>query len=144
VTKGKIQDEPNTTEYPLFPTLLPDKKIKTAVVAELSDTLKRPFAILSGMEKLLANKPEAAFEKQFIAVALKSFEDYRIRATMDAGSGYYRTITPERKAGIIKFYEKTALTMYSGFTNRMARYAESGDTQQQHIADLYLKMQKLQ
>jgi len=144
VTKGKIQDEPNTTEYPLFPTLLPDEKIKTAIVAELSDTLKRPFAILSGMEKLLANKPEAAFEKQFIAVALKSFEDYRVRATMDAGSGYYRTITPERKAGIIKFYEKTALTMYAGFANRMTRYAESGDTQQQHIADLYLKMQKLQ
>jgi hypothetical protein len=141
VTKGKIQKEANTTEYPTFPTLLPDEKMKPTVVAELSDTLKRPFAILSDMDKLLTDKPEATFEKEFIAAALKSFEDYRVRATMDAGPGYYRTITPDRKAGIIKFYEKTALRMYEGFVTRMKVYAECGDTPQKKIADLFMKLQ---
>ena len=142
VTKGKIQQEPNTTEYPTFPTLLPDEKMKPTVAAELSDTLKRPFAIISGMDKLLTDKPEATFEKEFIAATLKSFEDYRVRATMDAGFGYYRTITPDRKAGIIKFYEKTALRMYEGFITRMKVYAESGNTEQKKIANLFFDITK--
>jgi len=142
VTKGKFQDEPNTTEYPSFPALSSGKEIKPPTLAELPDTLKRPFAILSVMDKLLIGESEATYEKEFIAVALKSFEDYRVRAAMDAGPGYYRTITPDRKAGIIRFYAKTALSLYAGFANRMKVYAESGDTQQKKIADLFLRSQK--
>ncbi len=141
VTKGRYQDEPNTTEYPSFPNLLSDEKMKTAVPAELSDTLKRPYAILLAMDKLMVNEQGAIFEKEFITVALKSFEDYKIRAAMDAGPGYYRTITPDRKAGIINFYEKTALRMYDGFTIRMKAYSESGDNPKKRIVDLFMKLQ---
>ena len=73
---------------------------------------------------------------------MKSFEDYRVRSVMDAGPGYYRTITPDRKEGIIKFYAKTALTMYAGFANRMKVYTESGDAQQKKIAALFFISQK--
>ena len=142
VTKGKFRDKPSTTDYPSFPALNSGEEIKTAILAELPDTLKRPFAILSAMDKLLAKESDATYEKDFIAVAMKSFEDYRVRSVMDAGPGYYRTITPDRKEGIIKFYAKTALTMYAGFANRMKVYTESGDAQQKKIAALFFISQK--
>jgi hypothetical protein len=140
VTKGGWPVEPITAEYPSFPALIQPKVTET--IAELSDTLKRPFAILSAMDKLLSNEPGAVYEKEFIAVALKSFEDYRVRVTMDAGPGYFRAITTDRKEGIIKFYEKTALSMYSGFAKRMAVYAESDDIQHQKIAALFFESNK--
>jgi hypothetical protein len=60
-----------------------------------------------------------------------------IRKVMDPGAGYYRSITAERKEGIIKFYEQTALSMYAGFANRMVRFAESGDARQKYMATLF-------
>jgi hypothetical protein len=75
-------------------------------------------------------------------MALKTCEDYQLRAAMDQGQGYYRAITPERKEGIVKFYEQTALAMYKGYANRMAGFAEKGDTQQKRLATLFADAQK--
>jgi len=137
VTKGGWPVEPITAEYPSFPALLQPKV--TDVIGELSDTLKRPYAILSTMNKLLSDEPAATYDKEFIAVALKSFEDYRVRVTIDAGPGYYRAITPERKEGIIKYYEKAALSLYRGFSKRMELYAKSDNAQNQKIAALFVE-----
>jgi hypothetical protein len=61
---------------------------------------------------------------------------------LDAGPGYYRPITAERKDGINKFYEQAALSMYNGFAKRMAGYAEKGDANQKRIAALFADAQK--
>jgi len=140
VTKGGWPVETKTAEYPSFPALIQPKASES--IAELPDTLKRPFAILSVMDKLLSNQPEATYDKEFITVALKSFEDYRVRVTMDAGPGYYRIITHDRKEGIIKFYEKAALSMYKGFVKRMGVYAQSDNVHQRKIAALFVDANK--
>ena len=75
-------------------------------------------------------------------LADESCEDYRLRVTMDPGPGYFRPITVERKAGINQFYEKTALSMYNGFSKRMAGYAEKGTVQQKRVAALFSDAQK--
>jgi hypothetical protein len=61
---------------------------------------------------------------------------------MDPGPGYYRAITPERREGINRFYERAALSMYEGFVKRMERYAAKGDRRQRRIASLFSDAQK--
>lgn len=138
-TYGTWPIETSTTAYPAFPALLSGKKAKRHTFSGLPESLRKPFAVLSTMKKLLENKPGADFDRDFVNEALKSCENYRQRASLDPGPGYYRPITPERREGIIKFYEQTALTMYEGFTKRMARYAEKGDVQQKHMASLFFE-----
>jgi hypothetical protein len=94
------------------------------------------------MKKLLANDAGAYDERAFIDAALKSLEDYQLRAAIDSGQGYYRPLTQERKEGIVKFYEQTALSLFKGFASRMDRFAEEGDTRQKRIAYLFTEAQK--
>jgi ABC-type transporter MlaC component len=89
------------------------------------------------MKRMLEEETDADYEIAFVDAALKSFEDFRVRAAMDPGPGYFRPITPERREGINEFYEQAALSMYSGFANRMAGYAGTGDIRQKRIADLF-------
>ena len=124
-----------------MPTLLRGKNGKSPVSAELPDSLKRPFAVLSTMKRLLSSEQGAEFDKSFLTAAIKSFEDYQVRASIDPGPGYYRPINPERNEGINKFYGRTAMAMYNGFRKRMAGYAEKGDLQQKRMAILFGKAQ---
>ena len=78
------------------------------------------------MSKLLADEPGADYERAFVSAAINSCEAYRVRATMDPGPGYYRPITPKRKAALNEFYEQTALGMYNGFARRMAVLRRKG------------------
>ena len=94
------------------------------------------------MSKLLASEPGADYERAFVSAAMSACEDYRVRATMDPGPGYYRPINQERKAALNVFYEQTALGMYNGFAKRMALYAEKGDAHQKHLAALFAEAQK--
>jgi len=113
----------------------------TPVLGEFPESLKKPFATLTTMNRSMATLSGADYEKAFITTAINAFEEYRIRVAIDPGPGYYRPITPERKEGINQFYEKTALSMYNGFVKRMAVYAEKGDTRQKHLASLFSKAQ---
>ena len=101
--------------------------------AELTDALKRPFAVLSAMTKLLASEPGSDYERAFVSAAISACEDYRVRATRSPGPGYYRPINKERKAALNVFYEQTALGLYNGFAKRMAIYAQKGDSHQKHL-----------
>ncbi len=141
-TDGGWPEEPSTTAYPILPALVPKIDEKAPAPAELPESLKRPFAVLSAMNKLLAGEPGADYERAFVSVALESCEVQRMRAAMDPGPGYYRSITPERKASITTFYEQAALGMYNGFAARMARYAEKGDARQKRLAALFAEAQK--
>ncbi|MEO9004882.1 MAG: hypothetical protein ABI288_09105, partial [Ginsengibacter sp.] len=133
-TVGRWPKESTTSVYPFVPALITEKTTGAKVDAELPDSLKRPFGVLSAMKKLLATETGADYDKVFINTAIKSFEDYQVRTTLDPGQGYYRTITLERKMGIEMFYAQAALMMYNGFMERMVGYAEKGDRQQKHIA----------
>jgi len=94
------------------------------------------------MTKSLANQPDADYDRAFLSEVLKSYEGCRIRLAMETGPGYYRPITPERKEGINKFYEQTALSMYVGFAKRMENYASGGDARQQKIAAIFNEVLK--
>jgi hypothetical protein len=142
VTESGWPKETTTTTYPTVPALIPGKDTKAIVAAELPEALKKPYAVLSSMNKLMVNEPGAENERAFVVAAMKSCEDYLARVAMDPGPGYYRPITNERKDGINKFYEQAALSMYNGFTNRMAGYAEKGDAGQKRIATLFFEAQK--
>jgi hypothetical protein len=142
VTEGGWPKETTTIAYPTIPALIPGKDTKVIVSAELPESLKKPYSVLSSMNKLLVNEPGAEDDKAFVVAAMKSCEDYLARVSMEPGPGYYRPITPERKEGINKFYEQAALSLYNGFTNRMAGYDEKGDARQKRIATLFFEAQK--
>ncbi len=141
-TSGSWTDEKVTTEYPLIPELLLAENSSTHVSAEIPESLKKSYALVQSMTKSLANQPDPDYDRAFLSEVLKSYEDCRIRLSMDPGPGYYRPITVERKEGINKFYEQTALSMYTGFAKRMAAYAEKGGEQQKRIANLFFESQK--
>ncbi len=142
VTEGGWTKETKSATYPVIPSLLTEKGSKVPAPAPLPELLKKPFAILSTMKKLLDKEPGADYEKAFVAIAIKSCEDCRVRLAMDPGPGYFRPITPERKEGINKFYEQTALSLFNGFSKRMTGYAQSIDNRQKRMADLFTQANK--
>jgi hypothetical protein len=143
-TEGGWPKETSTSPYPTFPVLISDKVANAAPRAELSDSLKNPYTVLSAMKTLLTNVTNADYEKAFVNAAIATCEDYQVRVTMETGPGYFRPLTQERKEGINKFYEQAALSMYTGYCKRMADFAEKGDQQQKNIASLFAEAQKNQ
>ncbi|MBK7709793.1 MAG: hypothetical protein IPJ37_01615 [Bacteroidales bacterium] len=141
VTGGGWPAQLPTVGYPVSPALISGDETKAPEMTELTDAMKKPFSILSEMNRLLEAELGSEYDKAFVAAAIKSFDDYLIRAAMDPGPGYYRPITSERREGINKFYEQAALSMYTGLVNRMAKYSEKGNTEQKHIAELFAKAQ---
>jgi hypothetical protein len=131
-----------TVSYPELPALSSGDGTNVPELVGLTESMKKHFAILSRLSTLLAEEPDADFDKAFVAAAKQSFDDCRIRVSMDPGPGYFRSITPDRKEGINKFYEQAALSMYNGLATRMARYAETGDIRKKHIAELFSEAQK--
>jgi hypothetical protein len=141
-TGGGWIEQSSAIGYPAFPPLSSGDETKVPAQAALTDSMKKPFAILSRLSNMLTEEPGADYDKAFVAVAMQSFDDYRVRVLMDPGPGYFRLITPERREGIKKFYEQAALAMYNGLVTRMAKYAETGDIRQKHIADLFSEAAK--
>jgi hypothetical protein len=142
VTEGGWPKESTNLNYPMVPSLISEKFTTEPALSELPGSLKKPYEVLSEMKRLLPEGTVADNEKAFVLAALKTIEDYQARLWVNPGPGYFRAITPERKEGIHKFYEQSALAMYSGFANRMTGFSKSGDLQQKHIADLFLELQK--
>jgi hypothetical protein len=143
-TEGGWPKETATSPYPTFPALVSDKITAAAARAELPESLKQPYAVLTAMKKLLASVTDADYEKAFVEAAIATCEDYQVRVTMETGPGYYRPLTQDRKEGINKFYEQAALSMYTGYSKRMAVFTEKGDQQQKYIASLFSEAQKNQ
>ena len=141
-TEGMWPDEASVAVYPIKPSLVSKKESNVQPIAEMPESLRKPLAILSAMNTLLANEPGTTEEKAFLQVAINSCEECRARLSLDPGPGYYRPITSERKEGINQFYERTALGMYNGFLKKMERYAQKGDAHQKKIASLFTIAQK--
>lgn len=140
---GSSEEGTVPAPYPKFPSLILESR-KDPPMAELPDSLKRPYFILSRMHQLLAEEPYAQNDRVFIAEALQCFDAYRVRVSMDPGPGYYRPITGERSTDINRFYAQAALKMYNGLERRMAEYLRNGDTSQKKIARIFLQAQKYQ
>ena len=141
-TEGGWPAEASVTIYPVKPSLVPKKATSADAITELPDSLRRPLTVLASMSKSLAAEQGADQELAFLAIAIKSFEEFQARAALDPGPGYYRSITPERIEGINQFYARTALTMYQGFAKKIAVYAQSGDKRKERIAVLFAEAQK--
>lgn len=141
-TEGGWPKEIVTTSYPAVPSLIPENGNEKVTFSDLPESLGKPFAVLTKMEKILADRKDADYENAFLDEAIKSFQDYQVRLAMDPGPGYYRPITEERKVGINNFYQQTALSMYNGFVKRMETYALKGDIRQKSIAELFSEAQK--
>jgi len=141
-TFGGWPKETSTAVYPVIPTLLSGKEIKTQTAAELPDSLRRPYNILCAMKKLLVKEEGTYYEQAFTDAAIQSFEDFKVRVTMDPGPGYYRPVTPERKEGIERFYSQAALAMYKGFALQMESYSKKKDYRYKKIASCFQEAQK--
>jgi hypothetical protein len=132
VTEGGWGAEPMRAGAPSAPTL------SAAVLrAELPEPLKKPFAVLTTMERSLAQEQGAEYDLAFVREALAAIEARRTRTAMAPGVGFFRPMTPEKRTSILKFYERAALTMYRGLAKRMDNYARSKDPRQLRIAQVF-------
>ncbi len=141
-TEGGWPDEASVSIYPVKPALVHKAAASPVKTCQLPDSLMKPFNVLSAMNKSLAKESGVEKELSYLEIAIKSFDDYQVRTCLDPGPGYYRPITPERKDGINQFYARAALTMYKGFVKRMEGYAEHGDKQKKHLAQIFREVQK--
>ena len=110
--------------------------------AELSAALKKPFAVLTALDRLLANEPGAEYEQSFVRQALEAVNAWRQRTAAEPGPGYFRPMTPEKRAAIVRLYEDTALRMYQGLARRMADYGKSPAAREKRLAELFQTAQK--
>jgi hypothetical protein len=140
LTSGEWPAEPATADYPQIPAL--ELAGTVADVYSLPETLKKPYKLLTAMMTYLEKDQYGSFDKAFVAAALESINDCIKRQAIDSGAGYYRPITASRKEGILKFYEKTALSMYAGFEHRMLVYAQSPDDHEKHLAETFNQLKK--
>jgi hypothetical protein len=134
-TEGGWPEEPLVLDYPVVPSVTAARGGEAPDA--LAGQLKKPYAVLQAMERLLAGELEAEYERAFVAAAIQSFESASMRGTMDPGPGYYRAMTGERVATIRKFYENAALGMYDGFARRMAACAKSKDDHMRRLGALF-------
>lgn len=137
-TNGSVEPELQTSVYPVNPALIADYQVSSV----MPDSLVKQSSILSEMKKQLENLPGCDIELAYLNEAIQSFENCRIRETMEPGPGYFRAITPERKKGINQFYEQSALTMFKGFENRMEKYASGNDFREKQIAAVFKAIQE--
>jgi hypothetical protein len=134
VTEGGWGTEP----LPPAASLATGTTASRASQAQLPESLKRPYAVLTSMKRLLAQEPGADYERAFVNESLEAIEAWRGRSAL-AMPGFFRPITPQRRAGILKFYENAALGMYSGLARRMTVHAQSPDAGKKRIASLFQK-----
>ena len=132
VTEGGWSAEPS---HPIGPS--PPAANATARPAEVPESLKKPFAALTAMERRLAPEQGAEGDRAFIREALAAIEAWQVRSSLEVGAGVFRPMTSEKRASILKFYERAALTMYRGFAKRMESYARSKDPRQVRTAQWF-------
>lgn len=134
VTEGGWPQEPALPPAAATPAA---NTVAAAPQSELPESLRKPHAVLKKMEELLANEPESAdFDRAFVREALAAIEAWRTRTAMEP-QGFFRPMTIGRRDSIIAFYERAALAMFHGQSNRMIRYAASADPAKKRIAELF-------
>ena len=120
----------------LFTPAQATTKVAAAPQSELPESLKKPYAAMKALDKLLAQEANAAFERTFVREAIGAIDAWRERTTIEA-QGFFRPMTTQKRDAIVKFYENAALRMYQGFAKRMSGYAKSSDTDKQRLAELF-------
>ena len=141
VTEGGWEAKPTQTTAP---STTPQQAAKaTAPSVELAESLKKPYAVLTTMDRLLAREPNAECERAFVHESLEMIEAWRMRSSMDPGSGFFRPMTAMKRTAILKFYESTAQNLYQGFAKRMAGYAKSPLAEKKRAAELFQRAQTL-
>ena len=108
----------------------------------LSESLKRPYAVLVVFERRLAQEAGAECERAFTSEAIAAIEAWRQRTAVDPGSGYFRPMTPKKRESILKAYEDAALGMYNGLAKQMTGYATGQQAEKKRLADLFSSLQK--
>ena len=144
--KVEIVTEGGWTDVKPSPSMAPPTpaaaKVAAAPKTELTEALRRPYATLKAMERLLASEPNVAeSERSFVREAIQAIEAWRSRTAVQA-QGFFRPMTTAKRDSIITFYERAALAMHKGFAKRMTGYAEKGDARQRRVAALFLEAQK--
>lgn len=137
--KVEIVTEGGWVAGPTQPTAPPAQAANVAAApqTELPESLKKPYAVLMAMGNLLAQEQGAEYERAFVRETLGAIEAWRMRSSIDPGVGYFRPITPEKRASILKFYENAALSMYKGFAKRMLGYVRSSCAGKKRLAELF-------
>jgi hypothetical protein len=97
----------------------------TAAPSPLSDSLRTPYRVLKTISRLLAQQPNADYERSFVDETLRAIHAWQVSCATDRGSGIYRSMTPEKVAAINDLYHTTALNMYKGLAGHMAKSALS-------------------
>ena len=120
-----------------FTTNKPTTSSASPTAAELPGSLKKPYAVLTALDRRLADQPNASYERAFVREALAAIEARRLRASVDPGPGHFRPMTPEKRLEILKLYEDTALRMYSGLTQHMANSAKSPQAEKRCLAKAF-------
>ena len=142
VTTGGWGKEEYPAGYPLLPELLTDVTAAVSAPVPLPDSLQNPHAILTGMDKFLAEESGSEYDISFVKAALETFRAYQNRSGMEVGPGYFRPIDPERKEAMVRLYAKSAIAMYRGYEKRMEDYSLSGDLKQKRIASFFFREKK--
>ena len=142
VTTGGWPPGSPEVSYPRVPVLDPSSQAVTSGAEDLAEPLRKPFAILRRFSGLIAGEPDAVYERAFVRAALRAFESCAVRARMDPGPGYFRPITPERRATIQKFYENAALGMYDGLARRISGKSGRGTGPQARLRLLFDQAQR--
>jgi hypothetical protein len=135
-TTGGWPEDTTSVAYPVVPAIAGPERSGQAGLADLPDSLQKPYEVLTRMKQLLEAEQDAAYERAFVDVALKAFQDYRARVALDPGPGYYRPISPERRASINRFYASAALALYKGLVNRIEKQAAAAPEREKRVAAL--------
>jgi len=135
VTEGGWGAAPARSFAPSAPPP-PARSVAASAQAELPESLKKPLAVLTKLEGLLAQEPGAEYERTFVREALSAIEARRQRTAVEP-QGFFRPTTPKKGEAILKSYEDGALGMYNGFAKRMAEYAKSPDAARKRMAELF-------
>ncbi len=115
-TEGGWPKEVPTTQYPLILELISADKLQPAA---LPDSLELMYTELLELRKNQGTSSTDNYEFLFLNEVIQSFEACEIRQNMDPGPGYFRPITAERKGNIEIFYRQAAISMYTGYKNRI-------------------------
>ena len=138
-TEGGWFVESNSLIYPAIPSILTKVSDRAFYINELPEELQAQLSILSAFNRKLTRVQGATEEKKLLETVIKTFEACQLRAMFDPGPGYFRAITPERKAGINTFYEQAAQAMYIGYLYKMTAYSKSGNPSQKQLANLFFE-----
>jgi hypothetical protein len=135
VTEGGWESEPGQRAAPSRPQQAAG--VAVTPQAEIPESLRKPRVVLMAMGRLLANEPNADYERAFVRESLGAIEAWQARSGIDPGPGFFRPFTPAKRASVLNFYENAALRMYHGFAKRLTGYAQSSDTAKRRLAALF-------